>query len=713
MSKILLIILLLFVSFFSISNVQGQGRLKKNEPAPKTASPNLFPLYRYGQWSFIDVTGKTIIKPQFEYAGEFSNGLALVRIGGKYGYIDETGTFAINPQFDGDVQPVERMSFREGLAAVRVEAKIGYINKAGKFVIKPQFDDAFSFSEGLAEVKIQCKDKFMNWDCGEGYVNRRGKWFKKLPTGSSGRSFSENLAAVRDVNGKWGFIDKFGRTVIESQFDLAYSFSEGLASVVVGKKSGFINRMGKFVISPKYDEMFGMKFSEGLARVQENGMYGYIDKSGQYVIRPQYDYANDFSHGLASVRNEKHINYRIDKSGRVIKKLPGSFTSDNVLSSLKGKFIAFGKGETDTHAGIGGASNFKGSTVGGYLDEDGHYVVNPNLEQVSGFADGMGQVLIDSKWGYIDEKGKVVIPPRFEDAYSFSEGLARVVVNRHVGFIDKAGNFVIQPRFEETGVFSNGLAYVFINGKYGYIDKSGSVTINPSFDQASSYSEGLAMVKVDDKFGFIDTYGRFVIKPQFEDADSFSEGLAGVKIEGKFGFINKAGIFVINPSFDNERYYTDLEERLYYAPKDFSFSEGLAAVQVGNKWGFIDKTGRFAIKPQFGFAKNFTDGMAWVQPSERKGRVQWACINKSGDFVIPFSGISDSYLFAEGLSWVDIRGAYFLIDKNFDPHDSESFANSQSYDDVRSFSEGLALVRIGNKFGYINRTGKYVWNPTK
>ncbi|HAA30778.1 MAG TPA: hypothetical protein DCE56_27645, partial [Cyanobacteria bacterium UBA8553] len=34
------------------------------------------------------------------------------------------------------------------------------------------------------------------------------------------------------------------------------------------------------------------------------------------------------------------------------------------------------------------------------------------------------------------------------------------------------------------------------------------------------------------------------------------------------------------------------------------------------------------------------------------------------------------------------------------------------FDEPARFSKGLALVKIGNKFGYIDKTGKYVWNPS-
>src|SRR5438876_6749370 len=87
------------------------------------------------------------IKPQFDDARGFSDGLAPVKISGKWGYIDKTGGVVITPQFN------DAEDFSEGLAAVEVGSNVGYINKTGTLVIKPQFDAGGKFSEGLAGVR--------------------------------------------------------------------------------------------------------------------------------------------------------------------------------------------------------------------------------------------------------------------------------------------------------------------------------------------------------------------------------------------------------------------------------------------------------------------------------------------------------------------------------------------------------------------------------
>ena len=72
------------------------------------------------------------------------------------------------------------------------------------------------------------------------------------------------------------------------------------AEVKMASKYGFIDKSGKVVIEPQFDN--AEPFSEGLACVEKDGKWGFIDKSGKMVIEPQFDGASDFSEGLAKVK---------------------------------------------------------------------------------------------------------------------------------------------------------------------------------------------------------------------------------------------------------------------------------------------------------------------------------------------------------------------------------------------------------------------------
>jgi hypothetical protein len=121
------------------------------------------------KYGFIDKTGEMVIEPQFDWAFQFSEGLAVVMVGdeipGKWGYIDRTGEFVIGPEFD------PAFIFSEGLAAVRIGSletgRYGFIDKIGQMVIEPQFDIVYPFANGLARVEVD--DEF-------GYIDKTGNY---------------------------------------------------------------------------------------------------------------------------------------------------------------------------------------------------------------------------------------------------------------------------------------------------------------------------------------------------------------------------------------------------------------------------------------------------------------------------------------------------------------------------------------------------------
>ncbi|NLD47402.1 MAG: zinc-ribbon domain-containing protein [Clostridiaceae bacterium] len=273
-----------------------------------------------GKFGFINKSGQYVIQPKYEFAKDFSENLAAVKVTGEgWKYINRSGEYAFEPNFRmGGAQ-----SFFDGMAAVNAGGKWGYINKEGNFVIKPQYVDlreedlslVGDFSEGLAAVKLEKV----------GYIDTKGSCVIE-PQFDETRDFSDGFAAVC-IGDKWGFIDKHGNYLTELKFDWALSFSEGLAAVTIGDKRGFINKEGNLVIELQFDggRSWEKGFSEGLAVVELGDKYGYIDKNGNLVIPAIYDSCGDFKNGLAMVRcwmDESYFGY-IDQTGNFIYRSDG------------------------------------------------------------------------------------------------------------------------------------------------------------------------------------------------------------------------------------------------------------------------------------------------------------------------------------------------------------------------------------------------------
>jgi hypothetical protein len=79
---------------------------------------------RAGRWH-----GSTVLPAQFEHAGEFHDGLAVVKKDGAYGFIDRSGTLVISAQYK------EVSEFADGLAGTRVkDGAWGFIDTQGRMV---------------------------------------------------------------------------------------------------------------------------------------------------------------------------------------------------------------------------------------------------------------------------------------------------------------------------------------------------------------------------------------------------------------------------------------------------------------------------------------------------------------------------------------------------------------------------------------------------
>ena len=245
---------------------------------------------------FINPKGQVVA--QFYNIGSWSEGL-IAAVGsrdGHFGYVNNKGDFVIKPQFD------MAFPFHEGLAVVIIDNKYGYIDKTGKIILKPQFEVDYSelshgdfysfrrFSEGVAQCVYQGYYSFI--DKSGKIVFKTNVPYTVFPSAIGPETavgdFREGLVWVRQ-NGLYGYLDKSGQMVIEPQYVVAFPFKNGLA--VVGKtvgdtvKYGYIDRTGKSIIELQYENVG--EFKNGLAAVWvDYERLGYIDRTGKYIRDP-------------------------------------------------------------------------------------------------------------------------------------------------------------------------------------------------------------------------------------------------------------------------------------------------------------------------------------------------------------------------------------------------------------------------------------------
>ena len=121
-----------------------------------------------------------------------------------------------------------------------------------------------------------------------------------------------------------------------------------------------------------------------------------------------------------------------------------------------------------------------------------------------------------------------------------------------------------------------------------------------------------------------------------------------VELNGKYGLVDETGKEIVECKYDS------ISRR---------FSEGLADVCLNGKWGFIDKTGKEIIECKYDKTTRFNEGLALVELNGKCG-----LINKNGKEVVECK-----------------------------------------YDNLWH-SKSFYAVKLNDKWGFLDKTGKQWWN---
>ncbi len=382
-----------------------------------------------GRVGFCYPDGAAAIPGRYDFALDFTEGLALVRLGNKRGYVDLAGNEAIKPA------KYERAGqFMGGFAPVKVDGKWGFIDRVGNLAIEPAYDDVLSFRDGLAPV-------------------RRGD--------------------------KWGYIDAKGTLVVPLRYDKVSGFADGAAIVGANRKYGLLGPGGVELTPLRYDTID--PFSEGLAAFLADGKCGYLNLRGKEIIPARYDLAQTFRDGLAFVmygNKWAFINYGGDEvvafspSGR-----RDDYVDDERLQKL-GNYAARLRAVTREMTFNGGLAPMlmtddleKPDTFAwGFIDTDGNAQVRPRFAGVGDF-DGDLAVVTSSEYKYnLVRRDGTLFFEKWQDAITrAADGAYWVKNGGSYTYYDRNGRKI--NNLNEAGlprpVYGTGLAMGNATGKPG------------------------------------------------------------------------------------------------------------------------------------------------------------------------------------------------------------------------------------------------------
>ncbi len=334
------------------------------------------------------------------------------RKGNKWGFVDKKKNIIIPCEYD-DAQPFNI----HNLAIVQKNNKYYLLNKSGKILtnteygsIMQQSEDLYVVSEGGLDIERMPTGK-------QGYMDKQGKMVIPMNYDLC-YSFSDGLAKVRK-DGTIAFIDKTGKIVIpfEKYFDAGY-FKDGVTWARGEGGYYIIDKTGKEISLAhiKIDDYYGIRdFNEGIAIVKKDEKYGAIDAAGKLVLPIEYSYLSDFSEGLAVVQEKPSEKFGfIDKTGKIV--ISPSYTSAETFKNR----IAYVQKE-DTRM---------------FIDKNNKVVFTvPNNSTLKQRSDGYLWIEYDpGKYMLINNTGKVLFKKEnYVYVSPFKDGLARVGISSKYG----------------------------------------------------------------------------------------------------------------------------------------------------------------------------------------------------------------------------------------------------------------------------------------
>ncbi|MEP3278639.1 MAG: WG repeat-containing protein [Stappiaceae bacterium] len=520
---------------------------------------------------FIDRnSGNWVIGNRFERVFPFSEGLALVQINGRYGFIDRNGMVVIQPKFELSG------GFKHGLAEVIVNRKAGLIDQNGSFVLEPKFaravvitkdfflirhgEVASRFIEGASRVFPASRfypnvpgpraihPRGFNSNHWQVYDRENGLISDLFDLGDKvGSNRSQLRWAVPDPesDGKYRLLDIDGKWALKPQFsDERNSLGDYIPIVSSNGRAGALNKHGKVVVPPKYDNLTFNKDGYFIAR--SGTRLTLIDAAGVPLSKSWFKEfepaAAPFSarafwidRWVSFDKNWQKIPDQLE--GRIMWHCPQGLTillksgkyqletSDGPIvagllldhvgtvsnTHLAQEYVEKDKQRPDCQSSI----KLRLGNKKGIVKPDGKLLAYPIYDYISDFRNGYAIIGLDRKYGLIDSQGQVTLPPIYRQINRTKKyDVFLVVMDKEPLWIDPYGRAeekvaseerkrpTISPAEENRSdaLRCGSGSFVFQSGNlWGIKGENGDVVLAPNYRAVTCFLNGVAWVANDKK----------------------------------------------------------------------------------------------------------------------------------------------------------------------------------------------------------------------
>ncbi len=256
---------------------------------------------------------------------------------------------------------------------------------------------------------------------------------------------------------------------------------------------------------------------------------------------------------------------------------------------------------------------------------------------------------------------------------------------------------------------SNGIFYEFYNKKNHYLEKEMYETLGASFH------DGLLPVYLPSKgFGYVDIDSNEIIECKYCEISDFKDGKAKVRLDCEYGYINTEGCMIVEKdgkeiaipkkydwAYDYQNgYFVVLKGKLYGAIDDFMHEIIPCAFTTKEE---VDLTySKISLHNCSSLDADYEEKYLDLLPPIRFEENRLVGF-KSANGILIFPPVLYVGKFVEGMAIISLYGKLGYINEKLE------LVIKPKYDSAEDFSEGLALVHeIGEGYMFINKLGDVV-----
>lgn len=214
------------------------NKIETNEVSKtKTENANYYiTIDKNNKYKVVDSKDNIIIDKDYTYIEYLPRDYFIVERDSKSGIIDSNGKSVIELKYDS----ISRINETD-ILQMETNKNIALYNLNMKEIVS--MDNAI-----VKEVKDEKAYILLYSDTDFKYLDKKGNIL------TSQNLFENNPLFAKNINGKWGFVDKDGNLKVQNDYELVTDFNKyGFAGIKKDGKWGSINQNGEVVQEPTYD----------------------------------------------------------------------------------------------------------------------------------------------------------------------------------------------------------------------------------------------------------------------------------------------------------------------------------------------------------------------------------------------------------------------------------------------------------------------------